>query len=439
MLSRSVALNILGGFGSLAVGFATSVLLANWLGAADRGLLGIMITASGVGLAVAGLGLPMAVMYFASRKDASGPRLLADTVIYGLLLAAVFIPGAWLLRHQLSHLLADGRGSRAWILAGVLVPLTFLDWTTHNQLLGKLRFGLYNVLVILSKLATLALVVVLLGVLGFGLGGALVATMAASVVMILGSLPAILSEGAPRPDRALFRHLVAYGSKVQIGSVLQLLNYRLDIIVLSLFVPLSEVGYYFVAAFLAELVVTIANAFQSSVLPLVSHYDQDDRQRSTTVAAVRHHTILALLAIVANAVFSPIIILVALSHDYRPALTPFFILLPSMLFLGLGTVVQGDLRGRGRPGLSSAYAAVAVVVTVVLDLALIPPFGVVGAAIASVCAYTIYGVVSLRGLSRISGIPLRELAVPRREDLSLYRRNPFRLFARAVPTSVEEG
>ena len=263
MLSRSVALNILGGFGSLAVGFATSVLLANWLGAADRGLLGIMVTASGVGLAVAGLGLPMAVMYFASRKDASGPGLLADSIMYSVLLAAVFVPGAWLLRHQLSNLLADGHGDRTWILAGALVPLTFLDWTTHNQLLGKLRFGLYNALVILSKLATLVLVVVLLGAFGFSVGGALVATMAASVVMIAGSLPAILSEGIPRPDRALFRRLAAYGSKVQIGSVLQILNYRLDIIVLGLFVPLREVGYYFVAAFLAELVITIANAFQS--------------------------------------------------------------------------------------------------------------------------------------------------------------------------------
>src|SRR5439155_14819858 len=92
-LSRSVALNILGGFGSLGVGFATSLLLANWLGAADRGLLAILITASSVGLSLSGLGLPMAVMYFASRKDVAGSALLGDTLLFGIVLTLVFVPG----------------------------------------------------------------------------------------------------------------------------------------------------------------------------------------------------------------------------------------------------------------------------------------------------------------------------------------------------------
>jgi stage V sporulation protein B len=435
MLSRSVALNILGGFASLGIGFVTTLLLANWLGAADRGLLGIMVTASGVGLSLAGLGMPMGVMYFASRRDVEPRALLGDTLLYGLLLAAVFVPAAWLARGPLSDAFASGRGGGAWILAGALVPLTFLDWTTHNQLLGKLRFGLYNVLVILSKVATLVLVVVLLGVLHFGLVAALVATAAASAVMIGGSLPVILRDGPPRFDRELFRRLVRYGTRVQIGSILQTLNYRLDLLLLGLFAPLRVVGYYFVASFLAELVVTIANAFQSSVLPLVSHYEGEDRQAETTIAALRHHTILSLLATVGNALFSPLVLYLVLDHAYRPGIVPFFILLPGMLFLGTGTVVAGDLRGRGRPGLSSAYAGVALVVTIVLDLALIPPFGAVGAAVASVCAYVVYGLVSLRGLARVSGIPLRTLAIPTAADLRLYRTLPRRLLRQGPPAA----
>jgi O-antigen/teichoic acid export membrane protein len=430
MLSRSVALNILGGLGSLAVGFATSIVLARWLGAADRGLLGIMVTAAGVALALAGLGLPMSVMYFASRKDSDGPALLANSTLHAAVLALFLIPGAWALRGPLASAFAGGHGGRVWILAAVLVPVTLLDWTTHNQLLGELRFGLYNSLVILSKVATLVLVVTLIGVWHLGVGAALLATMAASVVMIAGSLPTILAHGSPRLRLSLYRRLVSYGVRVQAGSVLQILNYRLDILVLGLFVPLRQVGYYFVAEFLAELVVTIANAFQSSVLPLVARQESRGEQDSTTIAAIRHHTILALAATAANAVFAPIVILFALTSGYRPAIVPFFILLPSMVFLGLGTVVQSDLRGRGRPGLSSAYAGVAVAVTVLFDFALIPPFGVVGAAIASVCAYVAYGVASLRGLSRVTGIPVRTLAVPTRADLALYKTVPSRVLGR---------
>jgi Na+-driven multidrug efflux pump len=51
---------------------------------------------------------------------------------------------------------------------------------------------------------------------------------------------------------------------------------------------------------------------------------------------------------------------------------------------------------------------------------LIPPFGVIGAAVASLIAYTVQGVLSLAVLSRVSGLPVRTLVVPDRDDLRAY-------------------
>jgi Na+-driven multidrug efflux pump len=61
-------------------------------------------------------------------------------------------------------------------------------------------------------------------------------------------------------------------------------------------------------------------------------------------------------------------------------------------------------------------------VTIVLDLILIPTFGVVGAAVASTVAYVWFGTVSLIVLSRIAGFPVRALAIPTRDDLASYPR-----------------
>ena len=95
-------------------------------------------------------------------------------------------------------------------------------------------------------------------------------------------------------------------------------------------------------------------------------------------------------------------------------------LLPGIWFLGMGIVIQGDLAGRGRPGLSSSLAGLAAAVTVLLDLALIPPLGVYGGALASVGAYTTFGVASLIALHRVTGIPVRRLAIPDRSDVRAY-------------------
>jgi Na+-driven multidrug efflux pump len=97
------------------------------------------------------------------------------------------------------------------------------------------------------------------------------------------------------------------------------------------------------------------------------------------------------------------------------------ILLPGIWWLGMGSVVTSDLRGRGRPGTASIVSGVALIATISLDVALIPPFGVLGAAVASLVAYTVQGILALAALSRVSGMPVRTLVVPERADIDAYR------------------
>lgn len=427
MLARSVILNVLGQVAILVLGLIGSVALARWLGPSDRGLLGIMIAAVDLGMAIGSVGLPLAVMYYASHVDPPTRELLGNSLAFGLLLGVATVAGAWLFKEPLADALADGRGGEAWLLVGVLVPLTFLDWTTHNQLLGQLRFGLFNVLAILSKVVAVAAIVVLVGTLDLGVAGGLLATAAGSLVFMLGALSVIVRAGSPRLDRGLLRRMFSYGRRVQVGSIFQLANARLDVLILGFFQPLSQVGFYVVAQTMAELVLVLGRSFQSSVLPIVARFEGEDRQALTTASALRHHGVLAAGTTLANAVIGSVLILFAYGSGFHPALVPMLILLPGMWFLSTSTVVAGDLRGRGRPGVASALAGGAVAVTVVLDLALIPPLGMTGAAIASGAAYGVYGISSLVVLSRVSDIPLRNLTVPTRSDLALYR-----MFVRGV-------
>ena len=420
MLARSVTLNVLGTVGSLAVGFVASLLLARWLGPSDRGLLALMTEVYTVALGVVALGLPMTVTYYASRKDAPHGALLGNTLVYGLLIGAVVVPLAWALHPQIASAFGRGQGGTTWVLAGAMVPVLFLDWTTHNQLLGKLRFGRYNVLVVTSRIATLALVVALVGAAGLGVKGALLAVAAASVVMIAGSLPPLLADEHPRVDLHFFRAMVRYGRRVQVGTLVQFVNYRLDVIVLQFFRPLRDVGIYTVGVILAELVITLATSFGTSVLPLVSHQEGTDAQTRTTVGSLRHHAVLAVVAIALDAAAAPILIAFGYGRDFLPSLVPFYVLLPGMWFLGTSSLVTNDLRGRGRPGTSSLIAGVMMVATIALDLVLIPPFGYVGAAVASLAVYVLFGIASVIVLARIVGLPARTLVLPTRADLAEY-------------------
>jgi O-antigen/teichoic acid export membrane protein len=420
LLARSLTLNLLGRGSGLAMGFISSVFLARLLGPADRGLLALMLSVSTVVLAVAAIGQPLAVTYYASRKGAENGAILGNTLLQALILAVVLIPLTLLLYPQIADAVGHGQGGKTWVLAAALVPITFLDWTTSNQLLGMLRFGLYNGLKFLVQVIYTVAVVVLVGVMSLNVTGGLIATALGSIVTVAGCVWPIIGRRRPTLDWALLREMLHYGSQVQVGVIFQMVNYRLDVIIMQFFRPLTQVGYYVAAQTIAEFVITIATAFQSSLLPLISHYEGDERQAAVSVNSLRHYGILAGAAVLANSVFGTAVIFFAYGAPFRPAIVPMLVLLPGVWFLGMGLVIQSDLGGRGRPGLSSKLAGLAAVVTVVLDFALIPPLGVMGGAIASVVAYTTFGVASLIALHRVSGIPVRQFVVPTRADFALY-------------------
>ncbi len=420
LLARSLTLNVGGRVVGLVTGFASSVLLARLLGPADRGLLALMLSVSTVALAVAAIGQPLAVTYYASRRDARGPAIVGNILTQALVLTVLVVPLTALLHGPISDLVGRGQGGMTWVLAAALVPVTFLDWTISNQLLGMLRFGFYNGLKFIAGIGYTLAVVLLLAVFHLGVAGGLIATALGSVITVAGCVRPILGRGRPVLDRSLMKDMLRYGSRVQVGVIFQMVNYRLDVIVMQFFRPLKQVGFYVAAQTVAEFVITIATAFQSSLLPLVSHYEGDERQDVISASSLRHHGILAGAAVLANAVVGTAIIYFAYGPEFRPAVVPMLVLLPGVWFLGMGLVIQSDLGGRGRPGLSSKLAALAASVTVVLDLILIPRLGVLGGALASVCAYTTFGVASLVALQRVSGIPLLELVVPKRADFALY-------------------
>ncbi len=430
LLARFVALNLLGVLATGVIGFVASILLARLLGPSDRGLVALMYSVSSLALVLAGVGVPWATIYYAKRRDATPQGLLGNSLLQAGVMAALLIPATLLGYQWLADTFGHGEGGTTWVLAAVLVPIVFLDWTTHGQLQGMLLFERYNLLTVLAKVAYLLAIAVLLGIFSLGVAAGMCAYIVASLVMIGGALKPILASQRPRIEWPLLRRMLHYGSRVQVGSIFQVAMARLDIVILQFFRPLSQVGYYVVAQTIAELLLQLSGAFQMSVMPLVSRYEGDERQAQTSADSVRHFAIVGGAATLANIPFGTAIILFAYGTQYHSAIAPMLVLLPGIWFLGMGGIIQGDLSGRGRPGLSSQLAGLAAVVTMVLDLVLIPPFGVIGAAIASVVAYTTYGIVSLIALRGLSGISIRRLVKPTHADFAFYWLFARRFFSR---------
>jgi O-antigen/teichoic acid export membrane protein len=87
------------------------------------------------------------------------------------------------------------------------------------------------------------------------------------------------------------------------------------------------------------------------------------------------------------AVAAPVILPLVYGPAFRAATIPTWILLAGMAGGSVYGVLSAFLSGIGRPGLTSIAQAAGLVVTVALDLTLIPHLGIIGAATASTFAY----------------------------------------------------
>jgi len=72
---------------------------------------------------------------------------------------------------------------------------------------------------------------------------------------------------------------------------------------------------------------------------------------------------------------------------FRAAVVPAQILIVGLSVQGVAGVLTAYFYGTGRPGLNSVAMGGGLLLTLALDLLLIPRFGATGAAVASTCAY----------------------------------------------------
>jgi Na+-driven multidrug efflux pump len=95
-------------------------------------------------------------------------------------------------------------------------------------------------------------------------------------------------------------------------------------------------------------------------------------------------------------------------------------LLPGTVALAGSKVLTSYIFSQGRPLVNTGITTIALTVTLAADLALIPIWGVNGAAAASSIAYCVHFGAALFAYQRISGRPALEAVLPRLDDAQLY-------------------
>ena len=382
------------GLGVYALALITGPLLAWKLGPDDRGSLAAVLVPTQIIGWVLMFGIPQATAYFA--KDEERKQLQATawvaTVFGGIPLVALlwpFVPVVLALR---DHPPMTVGWFRWFLIAGLLV----LPYTSAFDYLRATADTLwFNVWRSLPIVLTTIIISILAVADRLTLRTALVATLAGNVGGWLATLAGERCWPAPNTFRqALAKRQLNYGSRVWVGSLSNMVVARFDQFLMVGIVERAELGHYVLASTAAQVSAPVAQAVAFALFPYLRDDAGDDAASwDRTLTGLKWTAVVSIGVAGGLAVVAPILIPWALPA-FKPSIPPLLLLLPGQVFWNLGNVLSAKLEADDRPGISSVALGVAAAITLVAVPLVLPPFGIVGAAVVTSCSQLVFFVVT---------------------------------------------
>lgn len=293
----------------------------------------------------------------------------------------------------------------ALVAAVALIP-NVIWHTISGVLLGLSRIRLWNYIQLaapaLTMVGMLVFVVWLDGEVVAAVGSWTLANIATAALALIGARDLWMPfRTAPILDptaRLLMRLAFTMGAV----HVVALIGYRIVLFVLERHEGLDAVGIYSVSIQAAEAIWLIPAAVANAVTAPAVHETEGAAVRLIARAAGRGLLITAgaalALAVVGWFAIPPI-----LGDEFEESTEALILLLPgAVAYAPVAVLVVYLSIRRGRPNLSLAVAAAALVFTLAPALVLVPSYGINGAAVSSTIGYVASALLALLLFFRLS-------------------------------------
>ena len=412
---------------SALVAFATSIVLAKALGPAGYGIFSFVVALVALLAIPSELGIPsLAVREIAmsnARKDFGRMRgfIVWSHRTVALTSGALIIVSATALLNW-GDRLGTSKLSCMW-LALLLVPLVSLGALRdamlrglRKVLLGQLSQPLLRPLILLATM-------LLLWQLGVNLTSPVrimslhIMSVAAAFLIGLCLFLANRPHGL-RGAQASFSSTDWLKSSIPFGltAALQLVNGRTDILALGFFQSDEQVGIYRVASQLAAVVIFGLQAMAAvqgpHIASLFAKGDMRKLQQMITRSS-QASLMVAVPVVIVIAAFGTYIIRFIYGGAYATAYIPLVILCVGQLVNASMGSVASVLNMTGHERETTKSVLVGAVVNVTLNLALVPVWGMIGAAIATACTLIVWNVIMWHKARTLVGIETSPFLRPR--------------------------
>lgn len=395
-LSGDVAIYGSGRIALQLVGFLTLPVLTRAFTRAEYGAIETVMTVFSILMLVAPLGLESASQrsYFDYRDDQVVERkTVLGTTAYTVTVSSVVLGGLLVAFSGFVSELLLGERSHAMLfeLAGLSVPIAALLNLTQEVLRLNRRPAAYVGLSLSVGLLSAAITVYLVVVADFGLPSVFVGSLAASTACLLAGYRLVSRWLGWSFSARELRIMLAYGLPFIPVAAATWATQLADRFFILAFASADDLGVYSVGAKYANLLMLAVYAFGAAWSPFFLDLYSRDREEERRVRA-RTLTVLMFMltwAAVGVTASAPAFLRVFTGAAFHDAYVVVGLLSVGILAIGMNSVLMGGISTTRKTHYFVRYTAYAAVANTALNFALIPPFGIVGAASSTAVTYVL--------------------------------------------------
>jgi O-antigen/teichoic acid export membrane protein len=416
ILAKGAGVFLIGVMTARALAIVTQVLMARFLGAAEFGLYAIGWTLIRVLEAFNALGLGTGVIYFGADYQRSNPARFKGMLRQSVAFAFLTGTGIGTSLYFLAPILAQHVFRKPDVVAvirGFAPAFPFYaaafvgDGIT--RLSQKMQYSAYANIGSMSIALTLFC---LLFVLGWGLSGALIATVtgigigaAISLYFSMSLFPVVFASELR--SEWIGREILTFSIPVGLAGLAVSLLAFMDRLFVGSFCSSAETGIYQAASQIPILFAVIFGAFDSIFSPMVA----DLHARGETPRLAELYRVCTKWRLYVSAPFFLVIffapselIRFVYGRAYSPAAMPLVILSAGQVLGVLAGNSQTLLTLTGRQRLVVKITVATLLVDVALNFVMVERFGLIGAAAASAISAVVLNVSTAAAVIRHTGI-----------------------------------
>lgn len=215
-----------------------------------------------------------------------------------------------------------------------------------------------------------------------------------------------------------FLGILKYGLKIYLRIMISFIHYRIDLLIIMYYLSTPQVAFYKLAGNAAEKIwmLNVGNYLLiGRAASAMGNYAEE-----LTLRLFRNtFWVMSGVAVILS-IFCSLFIKIVYGEDFLSVALPLKLLLPGVVLMGASSSLSKYYIGKGFVDRTNYVFGASVVVNIVLNLLMVPRFGISGAAIATSLTYGISSLVVILMFRANTKTPLRDFFMLDQTDLSKY-------------------